>query len=110
MFDDRLKKLRLLKGMNMMQVSKSLGIPYTTYVGYEKNEREPNSEVLLQIADFFECSVDYLLGREKNDKLTKKDLKNIQYAAYEALENESDDFAQDILDYINYKKSQSKKD
>lgn len=36
---------------------------YTTYVGYEKNEREPNSEALVALADFFNCSVDYLIGR-----------------------------------------------
>lgn len=64
MFDDRLKKLRQEKNLNMKQMSKLLGIPYTTYIGYEKNEREPNSEMLGILADFFNCSVDYLLGRD----------------------------------------------
>ena len=63
MFDDRLKKLRQEKDLNMKQMSRLLGIPYTTYIGYEKNEREPNSEMLGMLADFFNCSVDYLLGR-----------------------------------------------
>ncbi len=63
MFDDRLKKLRQEKNLNMKQMSRLLGIPYTTYIGYEKNEREPNSEMLGVLADFFNCSVDYLLGR-----------------------------------------------
>ncbi len=63
MFDDRLKKLRQERSLNMKQMSRLLGIPYTTYIGYEKNEREPNSEMLGILADFFNCSVDYLLGR-----------------------------------------------
>ncbi len=65
MFDDRLKNLRLEKHLNMKQTAQRLGIPYTTYVGYEKNEREPNSEVLIALADFFNCSVDYLVGRSE---------------------------------------------
>jgi repressor LexA len=62
MFDDRLKMLRQKKNLNMKQAAQQLGMPYTTYVGYEKDEREPNSEVLLQLANFYNCSVDYLLG------------------------------------------------
>lgn len=63
MFESRLRKLREDKGINMKQTARALGIPYTTYVGYEKNEREPNSEVLVRLANFFNCSVDYLIGR-----------------------------------------------
>ena len=73
MFEDRLKKLRLEKNINMKQTAQQLGIPYTTYVGYEKNEREPNSEVLILLADFFDCSVDYLVGRSSNRRGTSDD-------------------------------------
>ena len=65
LFDDRLRKLRTLKNLNMKQVANALNIPYTTYVGYEKNDREPNSDILVLIADFFNCSVDYLIGRSE---------------------------------------------
>ena len=47
----------------MRQTAISLGIPYTTYISYEKGEREPNSETLIMLADFFDSSIDYLLGR-----------------------------------------------
>lgn len=69
MFDDRLKKLRLEKGLNMKQTAMQLNIPYTTYVSYEKNEREPNSEVLLLLSNFFDCSTDYLIGRSTIRKI-----------------------------------------
>lgn len=62
MIGNRLKQLREERGLNMRQTAQKLEIPYTTYVGYEKNEREPNSEILLKLADFFNCSTDYLLG------------------------------------------------
>lgn len=62
MFANRLKLLREERGLNMRQTAKKLELPYTTYVGYEKNEREPNSEILSKLADYFNCSTDYLLG------------------------------------------------
>ena len=74
MFDNRLKMLRLKKGLNMKQAAQQLGISYTSYVGYEKDEREPNSEILLQLANFYDCSTDYLIGR--TDQLSSNDSNN----------------------------------
>lgn len=62
MFDNRLTKLREEKGLNKKEISKELSLPYTTYLNYENDEREPSSETLIQIAKFFDVSVDYLLG------------------------------------------------
>lgn len=59
---NRMKELRKEYGLSMMEVAKRLGMPYTTYVNYEKGHREPNSETLIQIADFFHVTVDYLIG------------------------------------------------
>lgn len=55
----------------MKEAARGLGIPYTTYVGYEKGDREPNSEMLIKIASFFSVSVDYLICRsdDRNAKL-----------------------------------------
>ena len=58
----RLKSLREEKGLNMKELSKLLDIPYTTYVGYEKEQREPGSDVLIKIADFYNTTIDYILG------------------------------------------------
>ena len=69
MFEDRLKNLRQEKKLNMKQTAATLKMPYTTYVSYEKDEREPNSEILVQLADFFDCSVDYLIGRSNQRKV-----------------------------------------
>ena len=63
MFQSRLSELRKSKGYNMKQTAKMLNMPYTTYVGYEKGEREPDSEKLILLSNFFNCSVDYLIYR-----------------------------------------------
>lgn len=63
---NRLSELRRDKGLNMKETAAKLGMPYTTYVNYEKGTREPNSETLIQLADFFGTSIDYLLGKTAN--------------------------------------------
>lgn len=65
---NRIKTLREKKGINMTQAARALQIPYTTYVNYEKGEREPNTEMLIKIAGFYGVSVDYLIGRSDRER------------------------------------------
>lgn len=58
---NRLSQLRQEKGLNMREAARQLGMPYTTYVNYEKGTREPNSETLINLAKFYGTSIDYLL-------------------------------------------------
>lgn len=61
------KRLRTLReNINLMQkeVAERLKINQVTYNRYEKGEREPDNDTLKKIADFFNVSTDYLLGRE----------------------------------------------
>lgn len=60
----RIREVREQRGLSMREVSRLLNIPYTTYVGYEKEQREPTSEFLIQLADFYDTTVDYLVGRD----------------------------------------------
>ena len=107
LLEDRLKGLRQERNLNMRQVARALNMPYTTYVGYEKNERSVNSETLVLLANFFDCSVDYLLGRtsevktEKDKKIiapidTEDDNKQKLLSNYDKL---NDDGQSKLLDY-----------
>lgn len=60
---NRLKEMREARGLNMREAARLLKMPYTTYVNYEKGAREPNSETLIQLADFFDTTIDYMLGK-----------------------------------------------
>lgn len=40
-----------------------MGVAFSTYRRYEKNEREPTASVLVQMANFYDVSLDYLVGR-----------------------------------------------
>lgn len=66
---NRIKMLREKMGISMAEAAKRLSLPYTTYVNYEKGTREPDSETLIQIADFFDTTIDYLLFRFDTENL-----------------------------------------
>lgn len=76
---NRMKQLREERNLTMREASQRLGIPYTTYVNYEKGLREPNSEMLIRIANFFNTSIDYLLKRSDNREVLE--IKNSTLAA-----------------------------
>lgn len=59
----RIKELREEKNLTQEDVSKALNTTRTNIGRWEKGENEPTSGFLIKLADFFECSVDYLLGR-----------------------------------------------
>lgn len=60
---NRLKELREEKGLNRRQLAEAVGLKYTTYLNYEKGDRELDSELMILFADFFGVSVDYLICR-----------------------------------------------
>lgn len=88
----RLRELREAKGLSRKAVAEKINIDQTTYGKYELNKREPDSETLKKLADFFEVTVDYLLGREiktqpdpkppkKEIVLSEKEMKDIKHKA-----------------------------
>lgn len=68
----RLKELRESKSFTRKYVADQIKIDQTTYGKYELNKREPDSETMKSLADFFGVSVDYLLGREIKTTVTEK--------------------------------------
>ena len=63
----RFKELRNKKGMRQEDVAKILQIERTTYGRHETGEREMTYAALGKLADFYGCSVDFLLGRIDGD-------------------------------------------
>lgn len=73
MFAKRLAQMREKSGLTQEEISKKLGIARTTYQGYENGPREPDYDTLVKIADFHECSIDYLTGRTDDPSMNKKE-------------------------------------
>lgn len=60
---ERLKQCRKEKGLTQQQVAIYCDITEKAYQNYELMTREPKLEILVKIADFYEVSLDYLVGR-----------------------------------------------
>ena len=65
-FPDRLKELRKIKGVTQKQVAESIGISERNYQNLEHGKYNPNHDNIIKLADYFEVSADYLLGRSDN--------------------------------------------
>ncbi len=69
MVGTQLKSLRLKKGYTVAQLCSEMGLNPSSYVKYEREEREIGINTLSKFADFYGVTTDYLLGRtETNDK------------------------------------------
>lgn len=68
-FRDILKKLRQDKGLYQKDLAEDLKVERTTVVHWEAGRVEPNLEMLDKIADYFNVTADYLLGRERQNNI-----------------------------------------
>lgn len=59
----RLKELRIEKGLKQKEVANSLNLSPQVYCNYETEKRKPTPEMLCTLADYFDVSVDYLIGK-----------------------------------------------
>lgn len=62
-FYERIRLLRTEKGMTQKEVAAGLDIGYRAYQCYEYDQRYPDVPGLIAIADYFDVSLDYLVGR-----------------------------------------------
>lgn len=91
MFALKLKELRENLGLSQRALAVKLGVSQSTIGMWESNQREPNFKTIEQLANFFDVTTDYLLGRTDNKKPVL-DSDNIGYDDFTyAMHNESRD-------------------
>ena len=62
-FGEKLKELRIEQGLSQRKLGEILGVCNQTVSFWETGSREPDLDAIVKIADFFDVSVDFLLGR-----------------------------------------------
>ncbi len=67
----RLKELREKRGMSQVRLAIELDLNQNTISRYESGAREADYRTLIAIADYFDVSLDYLLGRTDNPMISK---------------------------------------
>lgn len=95
-FGNVLKQLRLQKGLSQVDFAKIINVAKGTVSNWEKGNRNPDHQMLLKIANFFNVSIDYLLcntdaiensvNSKWQPELTKKDEKDIEKSLNKTLE------------------------
>ena len=68
----RLKQLRREKGISQLNLAMDLAMNQNSISRYETGERECDYATLILFADYFDVSIDYLLGRTDNRTFLKK--------------------------------------
>ena len=62
-FPERLKELRIYRNLTQKEIADSIGMAPVAYQRYEYGTREPAYQKLFALADYFDVSLDYLVGR-----------------------------------------------
>ena len=62
-----LKNLRIENNYTQKEIAELLNISITGYASWEQGLSEPNSQYLINLANIYKCSVDYILSRETED-------------------------------------------
>lgn len=65
-FGEQLKQLRVSKNLTQKQLALNVGMSERGIQNYELNSRKPTYEAIIKIADYFDVSLDYLVGRSDN--------------------------------------------
>ena len=106
-----LKKIREKNNLTQVRLSIEVEVSQELISQYELGKSKPNIDNLLKLANFFNCSTDYLLQRTNNpspvtdiDKLKNADINNI-IEKYYFLSPKNKEHFNCFLDYLtNYKK------
>ena len=110
-FGKKLRLLRKLKGYTQEQLAEILNTTRSCISNYELGNRQPDNETVSAVADFFDVSIDYLMGRSEvsfsvktNDKL--RELQKINETAENIKEIDLNNFPPKakcmILEFYEY--------
>jgi len=74
-FSFRLKELRKANDLTLEQLGKDIGSTKATMSNFETGQKKPSLDMIIKLADYFQVSIDYLVGRTDDPTFhrTKRD-------------------------------------
>lgn len=97
---ENLKLLREEHKLTQRDFAQKLGISKTTLCYYEQGKVSPSTDMLVKIADFFNCSTDYLLSHKAKNVLYLDSLTRDQKELIRLVQNLDDRKALKVIGYI----------
>lgn len=67
-YNRNLKSIRLEKGLKQKEIAEILGITVRQYQNFELGKSNPTLDKIVKLAEYYNVSVDYLIGRTKLEK------------------------------------------
>lgn len=67
-FVERFSELRAIRNMSYSAIAENIGVSLRAMKYYGSGERQPTLPVLIALADYFDVSLDYLVGRSDNPR------------------------------------------
>ena len=107
-FKYRIRDLRREKNITADELGEIVGVSRFSVSNWETGRNQPNNDILIKLAEYFNVSVDYLLGITDIPH-TDVQLDEFQVALYNGTEELTDEQKEDLLQYVDYLKSKKKK-
>ena len=98
MLNIKLRELREFKRLTQADVAEILQITREAYAMYESNKRQMNYESLCIVADFFDVTTDYLLGRNAQDLVLLSEAEKKIVSKYRAIDERGQENIRSALD------------
>lgn len=106
----RLKKLREREGISQYKLAENLNLSRGLLSNYEQGTREPDYDTLIFISDYYNVSIDYLLGLTGiKNRITAESEKESVKSIYKDINNLSEVSLNDLINYIELLKIRDKK-
>jgi transcriptional regulator with XRE-family HTH domain len=95
----KMKELRIARGLSQKDVAKVMGVTSQTILNWENNLTDPKLKQLIQLADYYEVSVDYLIGHKENSDQVVTDFFSelTQKCDFDSLINDIREYCEKVL-------------
>lgn len=113
MLGDRIKLLREEKHLRQEELAKDLSVAPSTIGMYETNKRQPNNDLIIKLAKYFNVSTDYLLDKSDIRNPEEQIKQEFEFAYHKEMEGLSDEEIADALRFykqIKYGNKENKSD
>lgn len=102
MFGDIFKQLRLEKGLSQDRIAEELDVSQPLIAKWESHQSTPAPEMLDYIADYFDVSTDYLIGRTNDRRYFKSNDNSIEdfnllFNKYKGLSDSDKEFMKNMI-------------
>ncbi|NLL92294.1 MAG: helix-turn-helix domain-containing protein [Ruminococcaceae bacterium] len=106
----KLKDIREKRRITQTELADYLGVKRNTISRYETGDREPNNETLVRIAEYFDVSVDYLLGKTDITAPPSANIDDILlHALFDGDKEVTEEMMDEVKNFAQYVKEREKK-